>query len=159
MPDQSEQIASLNSEAGEKLAEAMETMAFVSALPPDDAQVAAPTSAVLLQMKFTGPVSGVVEMVAADQLGQTIAENILPPDPSDPSTAISGDDALKELLNVTCGSLFRNPANQKSGNFDIALPQLTKFDATKDWSRFVESKGTTVLDAEGSLIAIHVKAA
>ena len=155
MPDTLTVTSSSNSLAAEVLAEALETMAFITAVPADPS-ADAPLSALMIRMPFRGPFSGVVEMVAAPGLGALLASNLFGSD-ADPSTTDDrAHDALKELLNITCGLLFRKLATPQAG-FDIALPELSDFDVTADWSRFVRRLGVSVLDAEENRVAIRVK--
>ena len=147
---------SSNRLAAEALVEALETMAFITAMPADPG-VDAPSSAWVIRMPFRGPFRGVVEMVAPPGLGALLASNLFGPD-ADPSASLDRSmDALKELLNITCGLLFRKLRTPQAA-FDIGLPELCKFDATAEWGPFVSRAGASVLDAEDNLVAIHVKA-
>src|SRR5689334_3895676 len=95
----------LHNRVAQSLTDALETMAFVTAEPaPPGAP--APDAALRITLAFSGPLSGVVELIAPDALGTLMVDNIAT-SPAE-STPQAAEDALKELLNVTCGSMFRS---------------------------------------------------
>ncbi|MGC3957495.1 MAG: hypothetical protein QM813_05890 [Verrucomicrobiota bacterium] len=65
----------------ETIAEALETMAFVAPMPADEPRF--PEGALLIRIGFRGPLTGHLELIAPESLGQCIAANILGCDPSD----------------------------------------------------------------------------
>src|SRR5688572_12521455 len=137
-------FATLNTLTGPAVAEVVETMAFLCAAPlPDGVPAPAPAEAcVKLTMPFTGPVAGVVEIVAPESLGSMMTANLLCSDSEK-------HDALLELLNMTCGLLFRSASVRFNGRFDIALPKLEDFDADASWDAFVSRAGVSFMDIEG----------
>jgi hypothetical protein len=139
------------------LAQALETMAFVSALPPDQASGGAmrPTRAVLVSISYSGPSRGRLELVACESLGRTLAGNILGVEADDPDAVARVSDALGELLNVTCGLLLAARTSERRGRYQMAVPQVRPFVAEQEWDVFTRSPGCQVLDAEGTLLAIR----
>src|SRR5690349_6898147 len=109
-----------NSPLVDALVNAMEMMGFLSPLPADPS-APPPSRAFLVSMPFTGPICGSIEMVVSEEVGINLAANILATTPSDPAAQNYAQDALKELLNVTCGLLLPKllPKPADSGNFEM----------------------------------------
>ncbi len=150
-------LQTLKSHAAGALTEVAETMAFLCAIPvaeDDAAQVSPPTDAVRLDMSFSGPMSGRVEVVAPEALGAMILESMLCADAVD--TQQARHDALLELMNMTCGALFHNASSELGATFNIGLPQLQPFDATENWAAFTAQAGVSILDIDGLAVAIRV---
>jgi hypothetical protein len=148
------------SSAMESLVRAMETMAFTTPTLADPSLNPSPDS-FQVSMPFTGPICGAVEMVASEKVGIGLAANILATTPDDPAAQRFAKDALKELLNVTCGLLLPTlvPKGSDAFPFQMTLPQLVVFDCQTQWRAFAAASDTCVLDVEGSLIALRVKRA
>lgn len=147
------------SSAVDSLVRAMETMAFTTPTLAGPSFYPSPDS-VLLSMPFTGPFCGTVEMVASEKVGIGLAASILATAPEDPAAQRYARDALKELLNVTCGLLLPTfvPKESDGTPFRMTLPQLTDFDCQTQWQAFAACD-TCVLDVDGSLIALRVTCA
>lgn len=148
------------SSAMESLVRAMETMAFTTPTLADPSLLPSPNS-FQVSMPFTGPICGTVEMVASEKVGIGLAANILATTPEDPAAQRYASDALKELLNVTCGLFLPTliPKESDGTPFRMTLPQLAVFDCQTQWQDFAAAPDTCVLDVEGSLIALRVKCA
>lgn len=136
----------------EALLEAMETMAFITPLPAEPASPP-PAEAKLLRIEFWRPEPGAIELVAPAALGRMIAANLLGAD--DEPGRISAEDALGELLNVTCGSLLRKHA-RSGGPLKMSLPEAEAFDLDLSWARFIAQPSVHVLDADGCTIAVRL---
>jgi len=148
----------LNQRAVDSLAQAMETVGFIVPAAAERPSPG-PAHALLVSMPFSGPVSGVVEMVAAEELGTALAANTLTAETDGTPAAQRAEDALKELLNITCGALLCGAGADEGRPFDISLPRLAAFDSALEWQGFIATPGAHVLDADGALVAIRVKAA
>lgn len=140
----------------ETLGEALETMAFVS-LTPMDEPGACPPGALLVSVRFSGPIRGAVELVASGAFGVMLAGNILGTTPDDPDAAQGGPDALKELMNVVCGVLIKKSARSPDAVFEMAVPRIVEFDGAAGWADFIAQPGCAVVDADGFPIAARVK--
>ena len=140
----------------ESLGEALETMAFMSAMPPEEQEKALrPMQAVRARMTFSGPVKGEVEVMAGRAFVQMLAANVLGVDESDPEAAQKGVDALQEMVNTTCGILLPQLVTPENDQFDVSLPESQEADEAT-WEAFV-SDGATELDVEGELVAVRLR--
>ncbi len=88
----------------ESLAEALEVMAFVSPELPESpwTPVASPELRIIRVGFHDAKVRGSLALAASEEFGSTIAGNC-----GDEHAVADANDALKELANVTCGSLLR----------------------------------------------------
>jgi hypothetical protein len=148
------------SRAIDALVLALETMTFTTPILADSSLSPSPDS-MLVSMPFTGPICGSVEMVASETIGLLLAANILATTPEDPAAKCYAQDALKELLNVTCGLLLPTlvPKESAAIPFRMTLPELASFDCQTQWQAFAAASDTCVLDVEGRLIALRVNCA
>lgn len=87
------------------LAHALETMAFVGVEPLESPFVCEEPLRVTLA--FDGPVSGELSIIAPRALGALVAANLFSVDPSVAQPPERSADALRELVNVTAGLVFR----------------------------------------------------
>ncbi len=140
------------------LVQAMETMAFITPTLAD-ASLSPSADSILVSMPFTGPICGTVEMVASEAAGIGLAANILATNPEDPSAKCYAQDALKELLNVTCGLLLPTLTTDQSKSipFKMTLPHVNCFDSQNQWCHFMATNDSCALDVDGELIALRVK--
>ncbi len=83
-------------------------------------QVAEPT---LVTVEFRGHALGRLRILTPGAIRNVLAANVLGLDESDPESAGKGDDALKELANVTCGQLLTVLYGDKPV-FDVVPPTL-----------------------------------
>jgi len=136
------------------LVDALEQMAFVMVMPAETVP-AAPAGAMLATIRFSGgPVRGTVRLLAGRQLGELVACNIAGPDGSAEGPGITAADALRELLNVTTGSLLAAWEGLPAGTvFEMSLPEAREIDSA-EWQRLLGAGGFAVLEAEGHPVAI-----
>lgn len=134
------------------LAQALETMAFLTIMPPED-DMAAPEQIVLAEISFSGPKSGTIQILAGLDFCRILAENI------SALTEVSDEtcyDALKELSNVTSGLLLPILACSQEDVFDITIPTIKNGDDSPKWNEFVEQPNTCILNIEGYLVATRL---
>jgi hypothetical protein len=136
------------------LAEALETMAFISPLPPEDDAPPAAGPAVLTRLEYRGAASGAIELACPAAFGKLVAANLLGCDPDDPDAEQRAADALRELLNITCGSLLRRSIAADAELVEMSVPTQTTFDL-EGWQAFVAA-GATVVDGDGHKLAIRL---
>ena len=136
----------------DSLAQALETMAFLTIIPPED-DMAAPEQTVLAEISFTGPKNGTIQILASLEFCRILAENI------GALTEVSEEncyDALKELSNVTSGLLLPILAYSQTDVFDITIPTIKNGDDSPKWNEFVEQPNTCILNIEGYLLATRL---
>jgi hypothetical protein len=133
------------------LADSLETMAFITLQPADGSSPAVPNEPVRVSIQVRGPMRGVVEIAAPMELGAQLAANIIEPGAVPPDAAAQNADALRELANVVCGCFLRASAPP---GCEMELPALEPIDA-EEWRSLTADRGTVVVDAEGSLVAVR----
>jgi Chemotaxis phosphatase CheX len=136
----------------ETLTEALETMAFVSPMPPAGLLPAAPLCRV--RVGFTGQWWGWVEIVTPLKFGAVLVGNQLGCDPSDTEAVSHADDALRELTNVVCGLLLRKVIGAPPKQLELEPPILQELDVDC-WPTLLSQHGVA-LDADGCPILIRV---
>lgn len=137
----------------EALAESLMTMGFIDAFPTEGAP-GAPDDVVVIRVPFSGARRGALEVIASDALGLTLAANILGAPPEGPDARGRGRDALKELVNVTCGLfLSRLPDPTKPA---MGIPHVREASGAR-LEAAARRPDTAVLDAEGLPIAARIR--
>lgn len=140
----------------EVLLESLETMAFVTLLPSEDPHIA-PPDARLITINFTRPGPGSIKLVAPLALGRIISANLMGVEPDAPEVATGAEDALRELINITCGALLMKNASTSAEPFQMGIPTVEPFDTERDWETFIAQNSATVLDADGCPIAVQLQ--
>jgi hypothetical protein len=146
------------STAAQSLADAVETMAFVSLMPPEQ-RSPLPPDLLRVSISFTGPRAGSLELIAPAAFGALLAANMLGCDPTDPDAAGRAADAMKELMNVTCGDLLPKIAAGHPRGFEMGLPQVQTLDDPAAWEAHLDAEPGNLCDAEGHLVAVWLKGA
>ncbi len=95
----------------------------------------APEKFVKASMAFSGPKHGWVNLMVPEELGKELAANIIGKELDKNISQKHLQDALKEVLNVTCGNLLSAVVGSKQV-FDAASPALTEHDR-KGWAAFL----------------------
>jgi len=133
------------------LVDALERMAFISALPLEGT-ASKPASALLLRIGFRGPANMRIEILTDEALGSLMAANVMG---DCPDALFRGRDALKELLNVTCGSLLSQWPSAEGRNFEMSIPEVQPVDAA-GWEQLLAEGDFALLDAEGHILGIRL---
>ncbi|MCC6239418.1 MAG: hypothetical protein IT448_03865 [Phycisphaerales bacterium] len=133
----------------QSLAEALETMAFISITPLEQAP-AQLESALKASIRFTGPMSRSIELLASEDFGRYVQGNLLGESPGESSLCPSGQDAIKEIINVTCGLILRDKSDRAS--YTMAVPRIESFD-TSGWA----VHQWELLDADGFMLAVRMR--
>ena len=81
-------------------------------------------------MTFVGMMQGAVGVVVSPEMCLEVAANMLGVDPDDEEAMDKGRDALKELLNITCGHLLTSIAGDEPV-FDLTVPEVTELDGER----------------------------
>ena len=138
----------------DSLVEALETMAFISSMP-GERSAAAPEHPRLVGVDFTAPRRGTIRLMADQSFGATLAANLIGVDPQSPEAQACADDALMELLNVTCGSAIRKLGHADDQRLHMSLPSIHPVTSSEQWNQFLNRPNVVVLDAEGQIIALE----
>lgn len=136
----------------EAISQALEKMAFLDAMPFDEA-FEAPSVTMTADIDFSGPVSGTIRMVAGSDFAQTLAENISGMFELTEEQCV---DAVKELVNVTCGLVLPMIASSEADVFDLTVPHLAKSEDSVEWDDFASQEDVTVLNVEGHAVATRL---
>jgi hypothetical protein len=134
-----------NMNLAEALAEALETMAFIS--PVLEQETTPPLHARTIKVDFSGAGgTGRFTLAVPRRFGALVAANCNVQS-SDPE----GDDALKELANITCGLLLRKRIGGAEG-FEMSPPAI----AANDDSGPADNKDSVRFNADGFSILATV---
>ena len=148
MPEQLEELLP------EAAAQTLELMAFIAPLPLEG-PAPMPAEAYIVSLKFKGSVVGSVQLATSAGLGQMLSENILGPADNPDEITQRSQDALKEALNVLCGTLL-HPYCASGKAVEMALPEIVK--ATPEaWQEITQDEKSLVLDADGQILAVRAQ--
>jgi hypothetical protein len=144
-----------NSIVSDSFSEALETMAFICPLPPE-LPAAAPTNTVIVTLPFDDEGIGALELVAPREFGLLLAANQLgAASPADQADKMS-TDALKELMNITCGVMLAKLVPDGGQPREMGFPVAHEFNRA-EWEEFVSSPGASVWDGEGHIFAVRMR--
>ena len=136
------------------LCASLETMAFISPFPPDGAGPwPCPADARRVTIEFAGPVSAVLELFAPASFGALLASNLIACDAADPQAVARADDALKELMNVTCGAMINAMGGE---GYELGIPRVEDL-KPGEWDALAQPGEAAVLDADGHLLAARAR--
>jgi len=138
----------------ETLCEALETMAFISVMPAEPPDTP-PAELRRVSIQFTKPEPGSIELLAPAAFGQMLAANLLGTDPADPIAAAGADDAVRELVNVACGSLLHKHGGASAEPLLMSVPQV-RAAGPEEWQPFIASAGAHLLDGDGIPFAVRL---
>jgi len=134
------------------LSDALETMAFITPLPPEDES--APAGPMLLtRIEYRGAANGALELACPQAFGAILVANLLGDASAGPDADRQAADALRELINVTCGTILRGSEATALGVVEMSVPTQAPFDAA-DWDTFVAARAL-VVDAHGHKLALR----
>jgi hypothetical protein len=146
----------------ESLAEALQTMAFISP-EPLSADNPAPDSADCVTVAWSGNKpgggggGGAVQLAAPRVFAELLAANILALEPGTPEIAARALDALQELCNITTGGLLARCAESPSDTPEMGLPAASTFLDAHAWRIFTQAPNTTAVLAEGYPVAVRIQ--
>lgn len=111
----------------------LEQMAFMfgdKASPDDFRETAEPM--LQAQMTYRGNLCGSLSLAVPEAMCPELAANLLGTEPEEAGERHIYIDALKELLNVTCGNVLTAMAGEEPV-FDLTVPEVTELsDAMRD---------------------------
>ena len=142
----------------EALAEALETMAFISPEPAAEG-MAPPAESECLSIHWTGCGGGELQLATTRQFGELLAANILALEPGTPEAAQRAADALKELCNITTGALLARLSESPEEALEMGLPSVRTMADAATWQQFVGQPRTVMVLAEGQPLAARTEEA
>ncbi len=130
-------------------------LAFMFTEPAEDEVLpAVGPSFVLARMTFTGPINGKLAIAVPEDMCPEIAANVLGVDLDDDTMTVEPEDALKELLNVTCGNLLTAMAGEQP-IFDLTVPAVQHLD-TQAWQAMQNMSDTTLVLVDDSPVLLRL---
>lgn len=134
--------------------EVLEQLAFMFVDNPDnDGPDEAPPLAAAT-MRFRGPFAGQLALVVPRDMAPVLAANVLGLDLEDVLIAQAPYDALKELLNVTCGNLLTAIAGDEPV-FDLTVPEIEELPA-EAWDKLQKRPNTIYRVVEDFPVLLHL---
>jgi len=119
----------------------IEKLAFMFGEPtPKEDLPRTATDYIEVKMTFSGPTRGSLALIVPTEMCEEIAANVLGMEPDDELVIKQAIDALKEVLNVTCGHVLTSVAGEKPV-FDLTVPVATEIDAAA-WEQFLNDPET-----------------
>jgi len=134
--------------------EVLEKLAFMFGEPAGK-EKSVPTEPAYIQTKmtYTGQTRGMLALTVPASLCPHIAANVLGIDPDDERAVAASLDALKEVLNVTCGHVLTALAGE-TPVFDLSVPRTSTLDAGQ-WTELLERPGAVALSVDDSVVLLQ----
>ncbi|HOX05302.1 MAG TPA: chemotaxis protein CheX [Planctomycetota bacterium] len=140
---------------GRVFAEVLEKQSFMFAEPAEKAAMpAAVREYVLASMTFSGHWRGSLELAVPIPMCSELAANVLGLEDDDEMATARGPDALKELLNVTCGSILTTLAGDQPV-FDLSVPEVVGMFPER-WKDLLQSSDTLAFTVEDVPILLRL---
>lgn len=139
-------------------AEVLEQMAFMFADAVEaDEPPSPPASPLLAHMTFRGAMAGKLSLAVTAEMCPEIAANLLGTEPEDAVDPKISRDALKELLNVTCGHVLTALAGDKPV-FDLTVPQVEEL-PEEAWTAMATAAETAALLVDDRPVLLSIELA
>ena len=147
-----EKVADVFCDVLEKLAFMFGEMAAKEELPQDSAAY------VQAGMAFEGPFAGSLSLTVPEEMCPEIAANFLGMDRDEPAVHDRAHDALKEVLNVTCGHVLTAVAGPEPV-FQLSVPEVTRL-SVYDWDDLIDNPDSIglLVDEKPVLIKFSTRA-
>ncbi len=99
-------------------------------------------------ISYEGTVSGTLRFWCTRAFSVILASNLLGIDPDDEDAGFQASDAVKELMNITCGQ-FVTAVHGVDDVFELSIPQIRELSETPDLSEMHDSEvAAFVVDGE-----------
>ncbi len=105
------------------------------------------------EITFTGEMAGALSLIVSEEMCSEIATNILGTDPDDKIEKTQSCDALKEVLNVTCGNVLTAFSGDKS-TFDLSIPLISEIDVA-EWNTLLNEADTIGLLLDDNPVLLY----
>lgn len=133
----------------------LEELAFMFADCDDGAgEFGMPHDAVLVHIAFSGEREGSVDMGVGRTLGLEMAANLLGVAQDANNAEQLGDDALLELMNVTCGHILSSMAGDKPV-FNLTIPEISQMSG-EAWDEMQRDVSTARFTVDGRPVQMRV---
>jgi CheY-specific phosphatase CheX len=139
----------------EALTEALETTAFMTALPPEE-ELPSPSKGVLVTIDFCGPISGTIELCSGNEFFREMTSNIMGLEPDDNVALSESLDAAKELVNIIGGLLLMKLTDSPADMFNLTIPRTKENINSQSWGEYVAQDDVTVMDVGGFAVATRL---
>jgi chemotaxis protein CheY-P-specific phosphatase CheC len=136
----------------ESLSSALEKMAFLTILPVDE-DVLPPQDMLLSEIHFSGPQSGILQILAGVDFARLLADNMSAGQQTDTEACL---DVFRELSNVTCGLILPVLSRSPEDIFDITVPIVKGGRNVPSWDIFIADRKCNILNVENNLVAIKL---
>ena len=139
----------------EHFSEILENLAFMFVEDTEDGKVPGyPGAAVEVAMGFKGPFTGELVMAVPEEMCPELAANVLGLNADDELILNNPYDALKELLNVTCGNMLTAIAGEEPV-FDLSIPEVKPLDEA-EWQELAASEGVVGAVADDQPVLLRL---
>lgn len=142
---------------GTVFCDVIERLAFMFGEPCDKDDLPGGQAHASTTMTFSGPWQGTLELVVPTSLCAQIASNVLGTEPEDEESTRFQEDAVKEVLNVTCGNILTELAGPDPV-FDLSVPTFTALDQ-ESWELFRDDPESVGLLVEDEPVLIRLAVA
>ncbi len=134
----------------QSIAQALERMAFLDVLPCLETPPA-PNRILRAEIDFTGSMDGSIHVVAGLDFARELAGNM---GLLDQPTEEQCTDALRELVNVTCGLVLPLLTTPEADVFNVSIPRVHPADGSMDWDQWIQRDDVAVLDVVEHPVAV-----
>ena len=139
----------------ESLTEALETTAFMMALPPEE-DLPSPAQGSLVCIDFFGPTCDTVELWAPIDFAQMMTANVMGLEPDDEESQSKSMDAVKELVNIIGGVLLAKLTRSPADMFNLTVPRAEEQFDSGAWEEYVAQDDVIVMDVDGFPVATRL---
>lgn len=136
--------------------EVLEQLAFMFAEAPDTSSPQLDSASIVkAAMEFKGPFTGNLDLIVPRAMCEELAANVLGLEPTDDIVQRAPFDALKELLNVTCGNVLTALAGDEPV-FDLSIPTVEELDSAQ-WGDLQNRPETVFCLVDGFPVLLHLE--
>lgn len=137
-------------------ASVMERLAFVFAEPCAGTPPPPPVSpALLVSIGFGGVLAGTIDLAVSRALCVEIAANMLGVDSSDERARERAEDAIREVLNVTCGQILTDLAGERP-MFTLTMPRTREL-SPELTSELAHDSGTSAFKIDSETVWLRFR--
>lgn len=138
--------------------EVLEKFAFMFVEPAERNDLSlADETFLMADMRFSGEINGTLKLAVPGELSLEIAANILGIDPEQIEDDERAKDAIREVLNVTCGHLMTEISGDKPV-FNLSVPNVEYLPHAK-WDLLLQEPGTIgfLIEDRPAALMFHVE--